>query len=711
MLRRRLLFASVAACLVAPLFVVAIGSSPATASSTPDPGVAKCDSLVATPIGHDCLLPWPNNAFTKAAKTLTGRLVNINPAATPENVHNVHINPKYQDQNDGFSPGSVVMIQIPNLSVTNSNIAPSTNIGLSGCTIGGKLTNAEAPIVLWDVTRKICVPYFAELDAQDPDPTTQLLLIHPAINYVEGDRIIVVLRNLYDTTDAPIPMLAGEAAALNGTMVPASRGAYLKYLVDTELKGFDVSHLYAAWDFSVISAGGTSSTKFSDDDLADPALTMRDQAFKLVGKTAPVYKIFSVATVGTELQVSGSFQVPTFLKGCPKTALAGLFDSTDTANCGAMNVNAKGLPLLEKSKLSTGKDPTWSNQIWADFICVMPTSISSKGAALPTLYGHGLLGDATEVAGSSFVEGVASNMMGCATDWSGMSNNDALLVAAALNNMSSFNVNVDHMLQGFVNFQFLARLVNSPDGFAKNAAFQEAGKVRFQVGKCQFQGYSQGGIMGGAVSAISNEWSRAVLGVPGENYGGLLLNRSVDWTEFASIYNVAYPNPVDQQIGLQLAQMLWDRGENDGYAENLTSHPYAGTKAKQIFIIENYGDHQVANVSAEAFGRTIGAKNHQPIFDSDAFGTPRLDLPVVMQWGLSAANQSKKNPAFLELWDYGTPTPPTVNLPPSGSQYGNDPHGYGRQDPGLVSTQIYDFMLDGLVPNICGTTPCIGVPG
>src|SRR5271170_5341426 len=145
--------------------------------------------------------------------------------------------------------------------------------------------------------------------------------------------------------------------------------------------------------------------------------------------------------------------------------------------------------------------------------------------------------------------------------------------------------------------------------------------------------------MGGAVSAISTEWSRAVLGVPGENYGGLLLNRSVDWSEFESIYDPAYPNSTDQQIGLQLAQLLWDRGENEGYAESLTSHPYAGTKAKQIFIIENYGDHQVANVSAEAFERTIGAVNHQPIFDSDAFGTPRLNLPVTMQWGLTAANQ------------------------------------------------------------------------
>jgi hypothetical protein len=709
MIRHRALSSVVLVGMLAPLFLLVASPSGASASTIPNPAVAECDALVTTPVGHDCLLPWPNNAFTKTANTPTGRLVNIALDATPMNKSNVHINPKYQDQNDGFSPGSVVMINIPNLSITNSNIATSTNIGLSDCTIKGKLTSTTTPIVLWDVTKHICVPYFAELDALDTDSTTQLLMIHPAINYIEGDRIDVLLRNLVSTSDTAIPMLAGESKALAGTMVPATRGAHLKWLVQNDLRTFKLTHLYAAWDFSVISSGGTSSTRFSDDDLADPALTMRDQAFKLVGKTTPVYRIYSIATVGTERQISGSFQVPTFLTHCPTTQTAE-FDSTDTAGCGAMHVNAHGLPLLEKSKLSTAKTPTWSNQIWANFICVMPTSIAAGGPALPTLYGHGLLGDATEVAGSSFVEGVAANMMGCATDWTGMSNNDLLLVAASLQNMSTFNVNVDHMLQGFVNFQFLARLINSTHGFATNAAFKQGSKVRFEVGKCQFQGYSQGGIMGGAVSAISTEWSRAVLGVPGENYGGLLLDRSVDWSEFAAVYDPAYPNSTDQQIGLQLAQMLWDRGENEGYAEHLTSHPYAGTKAKQIFIIENYGDHQVANVSAEAFERTIGALNHQPVFDSDAFGTPRLNLPVTIQWGLSKANQSKSNPAFVELWDYGTPTPPTVNLAPSGSQYGNDPHGYGRQDPGLIN-QIRDFMATGLVPNVCGSGPCIGVPG
>ena len=146
MVRRRMLVRLVAASLVGPLLYGIASTTPVTASTVPSPSVTQCDSLVTTPAGHSCLLPWPNNAFTKAAKTPTGRLVDLSATATPMNKSGVHINPTYENQNDGFSPGSVVMLQIPNLSITNSNIATSTNIGLSGCTIGGTLTNAAAPI-------------------------------------------------------------------------------------------------------------------------------------------------------------------------------------------------------------------------------------------------------------------------------------------------------------------------------------------------------------------------------------------------------------------------------------------------------------------------------------------------------------------------------------------------------------------------------------
>jgi hypothetical protein len=253
----------------------------------------------------------------------------------------------------------------------------------------------------------------------------------------------------------------------------------------------------------------------------------------------------------------------------------------------------------------------------------------------------------------------------------------------------------------------LGRLINSPAGFASDSHFSDGGGHRlFKSNDCHFMGYSQGGIMGGAASAISTEWSRVILGVPGMNYGGLLLNRSVDWNEFSSIFDPAYPDPIDQQLVLQFAQMLWDRGENEGYVAHLTSHPYLGIKAKQVFLIENYGDHQVSNQAGDMLARSIGAKNHQPAYDpSFQGGTPRADTPVVAQWGLLPLDQTKPAQAGVVLWDYGTPTPPTTNHAPDGSAYGQDPHGFGRGNAYLM-TQITTFMGTGIIPNLCGNAAC-----
>jgi hypothetical protein len=257
-----------------------------------------------------------------------------------------------------------------------------------------------------------------------------------------------------------------------------------------------------------------------------------------------------------------------------------------------------------------------------------------------------------------------------------------------------------------VNFQFLGRLINSDSGFVTDPAFQSGGMALFKTHDCHFMGYSQGGIMGGAVSALSTEWTRSILGVPGMDYGGLLLNRSVDWDTFASIFDVAYKGPVDEQVVLQLGQLLWDRGENEGYAQHLAAHPYSGIPAKQIFIIENYGDHQVTNVAAEMLARTIGAHNHQPAFDASFMGgAPRANVPVTPQWGLTKLDQTKPAAAGLVLWDYGTPTPPTDNLAPDGSQYGSDPHGFGRGNAMLLD-QITSFLSTGVIPDECGNTAC-----
>jgi hypothetical protein len=652
-------------------------SAAPNAAKMPDAAITGCDVLLKQPANHRCLLPWPNDAFTVRAATTTGRKLNVARKIAPANNKGVRVNTAAQNKNDGFSPGSAILTYVPNLSLAKSKIPTSTDIGAS--------LASNAGIVVYDPVTRARVPYFAELDAQTSNKSVQLLLIHPARALTEGRRYAVALRNLVDLNGKPIPPLASTTAALAGTLRPATRGAHIKWVIRTDLKPVLGSTVpYMAWDFTVASA----------KSLASPALTMRTLAYEwltgnhrplgpgaAVTDFAPAFTVTSSEDADGVRTVEGTFQVPLFLG--------------DTTQYSKLHTDGAGKPAINGSG-------TWT----ANFSCVLPSTLQPGGPATPTVYGHGLLGSAGEVEGGSFSAGVDRNLMGCATDWVGMSRNDLGNVARNLQDMSTFNTQVDHMLQGFVNFQFLGRLINSDSGFVTDPAFQSSGQPRFKTHDCHFMGYSQGGIMGGAASALSNEWTRAILGVPGMNYAGLLLNRSIDWNAFKSIFNVSYKGPVEQQIVLQLGQLLWDRGENQGYSQHLTARPYAGIPAKQVFIIENYGDHQVANTASEMLARTIGARNHQPAFKAKFFGAaPRKNVPKAPQWGLARLDHTKPAPAGLVLWDYGTPTPPTNNHAPDGPAFGADPHGYGRGNAKLLN-QITTFLTTGVIPNECGGAAC-----
>ena len=219
--------------------------------------------------------------------------------------------------------------------------------------------------------------------------------------------------------------------------------------------------------------------------------------------------------------------------------------------------------------------------------------------------------------------------------------------------------------------------------------------------------------MGGALSAISTQWTAVGLGQAGLDYGGLLLNRSVDWGEFASFYDAAYPNATDEQVGLQLIQLLWDRGENDGYAEHLTAHPYGGTEAKHVLIIENYGDHQVSNMSQEVLARTIGASAHTATFDPtyhlNSAVLVRSEPQSALDWGMPVLVPNAKVTAAISLWDFGTPSPPADNQPPVDGTYGADPHDFGHNNAGIMA-QVLGLMQTNTIPEVCGGLACQAPP-
>ncbi len=197
-------------------------------------------------------------------------------------------------------------------------------------------------------------------------------------------------------------------------------------------------------------------------------------------------------------------------------------------------------------------------------------------------------------------------MLVCAADWIGMSENDLSNALGVLLDLSKFPTLPDRLQQGFLDFLFIGRALIHPNGLAANPAFRDAGGSLIDTRRLFYYGNSQGGIAGGALTALAPDFNRSVLYVGAMNYS-LLVERSVDFDPFGAVLDTSYPSRLERPLLLSLIQMLWDRGEPNGYAWHMTNDPLPDTPRHKVLQLLSFGDHQVANVATEVEARTIGS--------------------------------------------------------------------------------------------------------
>ncbi len=616
-----------------------------------------------------CMLPFPSDFFSVEDATMdSGRRISIAHEASPTNASGVQIDTTEWNRNDGFSPGSQVATYVADLDLAASGAAPITDIARS--------LDDDAPVILIDADTNKRVPYWVEIDARPDDAVDRVTFVRPAINLLEGHRHIVAFRDLVDTSGDPIS--AGDVfRAYRDRLesdvpeVEAQRDRYERVFNDLARAGVRRDELYLAWDFTV------ASTR----NLSERILHMRDEGFAMLGDAAPA---FTVSLVEDDFddrvarRIQGTFEVPNFMTGMGEPG-------------SRMNFGTDGLPAV-------------NGVFTADFRCIVPRSSLSggDGPAVParaSLYGHGLLGDEGEVsAGNVRSMSNEHNVVLCATKWAGMSEDDIANAVQILQDFSRFPTLADRTQQGLLNFLFLGRLMIHADGLSSHEAFQDdEGNSVIDRSQLVYDGNSQGGIMGGALTAVATDFTRAVLGVPGMNYS-VLLQRSVDWDTYEQIYNPSYPDQLERGLGLLLAQMLWDRGEADGYAQHITDDPLPGTPPHEVLMHVAFGDHQVSPATAEIEARTIGAAIHSPaVIDGR--------LPdVVPYWGIDRIDGYPYEGSAIVIWDSGAPVPPLANLAP---REGDDPHSDPRSDPDARMQKSEFLWPDGAVVDVCDGQPCV----
>ncbi|MCC5951426.1 MAG: S-layer homology domain-containing protein [Acidimicrobiia bacterium] len=618
-----------------------------------------------------CLLAWPSDHLTTEDPTTdTGLRLDLHseslptPSGGPE--AGAPADPSEFNRNDGFSPGSAILTQVPGIDLEATGAAPLTDMSVS-------LAESSPTVIVDTVTGERHL-HWAELDA-DADDEDQVLILRPGVNFEEGRRYVVGLRNLRDDAGELIaPTLAfrsyRDAMTTGIDTVEDRRPAMDDLLGVLADAGVDGDELYLAWDFTVAS----------QRNLSERILHIRDDAFDTLGEDAPTFTVDLVTETTPEQNanlarvVEGTVEVPLYLTG-------------DGEPGSAFNWGDDGLPE---------QNGTYA----AEYRCDIPHAATGADPARGAVYGHGLLGTRSEVgAGNVNLMGNEHNVMFCAVDWIGMSTPDAGNVVAILNNLSRFPTLADRVQQGILNTQFLARAIRHEDGFGAHPAFQDAAEAPLVApGDVYFDGNSQGGIIGGAATAISTEWTRAVLGVTGMNYS-LLLRRSSNWETFENFLAAAYPNRLDQTIGLSVIQLLWDRAETNGYAHHLTDDPYPGTPEHQVLLHIAFTDHQVTMWSAEIQARTANIAVQQPAL------VPGRHPDVAPLLGIPAVPGDGYGGSVLVYWDSGNPPPPVTNTPPLAPEFGSDPHSRPRAQ--VSAREQKSAFFDGTFIDVCAGEPCL----
>jgi len=675
---------------------------------------ARCDHMVTS----HCLLPFPNNHFTRAdASSATGLRVNFDragmPVAQPVSIppsqlaprgvtttEATAVDPTEWNRNDGFSPGAMMITHVPGIDLDRTGAVRITDIERS--------LAADAPILLIDADSGERQLIWSELDANASSPEGQALIIRPAKNLIEGRRYIVALRNLKDadgTLLEPSPLFRAYRDKLNtGIEVYEQRRAAMEDIFQRLADaGVTRDDLFLAWDFTVAS----------QRNITERLLHIRDQAFARLGGNAPSFTITEVGPTiegsvrdGLSRGISGTFQVPNFLDQ-PGGVPGSRFNYGDQTGPDALPQVLNGDDMLTAR---------FRCQVAVATVADFDDEASPVNVARAALYGHGLFG---EGPGGEFRSGNVRdmqnehNVMFCATDWIGMATEDFIAgtIHDILADISQLPRQLDRSQQGLVNFMYLAELLRHPQGFQSHPAFHHGpdNTLIYDPSEVFYDGNSQGGILGGALVATAPNIRRGVLGVPGSNYSLLLRRYGPFPQRFGFIMNEAYQDELERTLVFGLMQMLWDRAENNGYLSHLAGRHLPNTPPdKTVLLHVALGDFQVTQWSAEIVARTIGAAIHEPTKrlgehpdDNPYFGIPVIEQyphrgHAIMVWDSGAFDGSR-----------GNALPPTTNTGPTAEAgYGNDPHSSPRSTAAARLQKSEFLKSDGAVVNVCGATPC-----
>ena len=599
-----------------------------------------------------CALPFPSTFYQKEnTEKASGWQINFSEDSLPVNIDGVKADPKFWNERDGFSPLTPIITFFPDLSVE----------GVVGHGDIGAYEDSAAKIIIVDVETGAKIPYFAELDMSHSQDDRRALVIRPVEPMEWGHRYVVGIRGLEKTNGSPVDsseafLALRDKNATRDFDIEGRRDVYDELIFPTlEAAGFSRSETQLAWDFVVASKEG----------VTEKVVSMKEDLLERLPEGGPEYTIDKVETFTAEenenvaKRIYGTMTVPYY---------------TEEAGPGnILSRDENGMPM-------------YMGETEREFTVIVPRSLWDEGQSGAIVqYGHGLLGDQSEVEGGYL--GKVANRYGyvlIATDWSGMSNSDvAKIMPMLVEDVGRFSMIPERTQQGFMEFISAMHMIKGdlsqdPELMTEDSEGNPISVVNTE--ERYFYGNSQGGILGTAYTAISSDFERSTLGVCGAPFS-ILLPRSANFTSFMLVFQTMYPDYMNITLWIGLMQTVWDSGGPTGYMDSIKKDPFAGNDPKEVLIQVAIGDPQVSTLGAHVQMRSIGG---------GLVANPTRDV-----WGLEELSDGATGSGLVE-WDYGL-TEPYESVP--GSQ-DNNPHGSTRQEF-EAQEQMNHFFRTGELVNFC----------
>jgi len=590
-----------------------------------------------------CILPFPSSRFLiEDSTTSSGFRVNFGEKSLPITRDYGRMKPTYLNELDGFSTIGPCLFYLEDANM--EGVIPYTNISI--------YMNSDVKTVFIEVPTGRRIPHWVELDAVDPKKP--VIIIQPAIPLEFKTRYVVGVRNIINNQGDVIEPTAGFKKYSEETHNDDERWVYYqqKIFPVLETDGFSKSELQLAWDFVTISREWSLSR----------AEWMRDDSLsKIDSITYSVDKIEDLDCSDENIgrRIWGHMIVPSYKQSSARYSLLTRDDPNNP-----MGVRANG--VMEHQ-----------------FLLQIPCSVmENPKPSMLVQYGHGLLGDRSESM-SGWISEMA-NRFGwilVGMDWYGMAKFDIPLLAKILmSNPTDFAVLTENSIQGFVNNAVSLRVLITR--FVNDSSVKVGEISVIDPNQVYYYGNSQGAILGGGYVALSTDFHRAVMGVPGTPYA-LLLSRSVDFETYHLLFNTEMRSWREIRLSICLMQMLWDPAETAGWLYSMKRSPGPGNHPKEILLHDALGDAQVTNLGAQIMARAVNASSVFPQ-TREIYGVNELTAPFY-------------GSAIVEFKYDDVPPEPTTNTSPSRE---TDTHECPRRQI-EAQNQIRDFFESGIINQYC----------